>query len=69
MRFAPCHEGDVFFLARIGHVLHPSHHREPTFEALLDHLRLFGFRFLRPVDVLRDPAGEIVQLDALCGGG
>lgn len=59
-------------LGRVGHVLlevalRPSYEGEPTFEALLDHLRPFGFRFLRPVDVLRDEAGTIVQMDALFG--
>lgn len=59
-------------LDRIGHVLlevalRPSYEGEPTFEALLDHLRPFGYRFLRPVDVLRGPSGEILQMDALFG--
>ncbi|MEM6325765.1 MAG: FkbM family methyltransferase [Bacteroidota bacterium] len=46
--------------------LRPSYSGEPSFEALLDHLRPFGFRFLRPIDILRDSAtGEIVQMDAL----
>ena len=57
-------------LAHASHVLlevalRPSYEGEPTFEALLDVLRPFGFRFLRPVDVLHDPDGTIVQMDAL----
>lgn len=59
-------------LGRIGHVLlevalRPSYAGEPTFEDLLDALRPHGFRFLRPVDVLRDRHGGIVQMDVLFG--
>ena len=59
-------------LGRVGHVLletalRPSYEGEPSFEELLDHLRAHGFRFLRPVDVLRDADGEVVQMDALFG--
>lgn len=59
-------------LGRVGHVLlevalRPSYAGEPSFETLLDVLRPYGFRFLRPLDVLHDPNGEIVQMDALFG--
>lgn len=57
-------------LGRVSHVLFETAFRsgyvgEAPFEALSDHLRAAGFRFLRPVDVLRDASGEIVQMDAL----
>lgn len=57
-------------LGRSTHVLfetafRPGYVGEATFEDLYDLLRAAGFRFLRPVDVLRDAAGEIVQMDAL----
>lgn len=57
-------------LARSAHVLLETAFRsgyvgEPPFEAVYDLLRASGFRFLRPVDVLRDKTGEIVQMDAL----
>lgn len=59
-------------LARSTHVLLETAFRsgyvgEPPFDDLNDHLRSAGFRFLRPVDVLRDATGEIVQMDALFG--
>jgi FkbM family methyltransferase len=61
-------------LRSVSHVLleialRPSYEGEPTFEALLDQLRPYGFRFLRPVEILRDPSGEIVQMDALFARG
>lgn len=64
--------GATDLLGRASHVLlevglRPSYEGEPTFEALLDFLRPFGFRFLRPIDVLTDRSGEIVQMDALFG--
>lgn len=57
-------------LERVSHVLLETAFRsgyvgEAPFEAIHDHLRAAGFRFLRPVDVLRDHTGEIVQMDAL----
>ena len=57
-------------LAKSQHVLLETAFRsgyvgEPPFEEVYDHLRGAGFRFLRPVDVLRDDSGEIVQMDAL----
>jgi len=57
-------------LARVEHVLLETAFRsgyvgEAPFEAIQDHLRAAGFRFLRPVDVLRDRTGEIIQMDAL----
>jgi len=38
---------------------------EPLFEEVFDFLRERGFRFLRPVDILRGDHAEIVQMDAL----
>lgn len=43
----------------------PLYDAEPRFEELLDYVRAAGFRFLRPLDVLRDARGVIVQMDAL----
>ena len=59
-------------LNRVAHVLlevalRASYVGEPSFEDLLDFLRPYGFRFLRPVEILRDTSGEIVQMDALFG--
>lgn len=61
-------------LTRVDHVLletafRPSYEGEPPFEAVRAFLAEHGFRFLRPVDVLKDASGEIVQMDALfeCG--
>jgi hypothetical protein len=59
-------------LKRVGYVLlevalRPSYEGEPSFEELLDFLRPYGFRFLRPVEFLRSASGEIVQMDALFG--
>jgi FkbM family methyltransferase len=57
-------------LPRIRHVLleasfSSAYVGEPPFEEVYDLLRAAGFRFLRPVDVLKDKHGEIVQMDAL----
>ena len=57
-------------LAQSQHVLLETAFRsgyvgEPPFEEVYDHLRGAGFRFLRPIDVLKDESGEIVQMDAL----
>ncbi|MEM1056577.1 MAG: FkbM family methyltransferase [Bacteroidota bacterium] len=60
-------------LDRVGFVLleialSPSYQGEPTFGSLSNHLRPFGFQFLRPLDLLRAPSsGEILQMDALFG--
>ena len=44
----------------------PLYEGEAPFTALVDQLARLGYRFLRPVDALRDPrTGEFVQLDAL----
>jgi len=38
---------------------------EPLFEDLLLHLRAAGFRFVRPLNFLRNRAGGVIQMDAL----
>lgn len=57
-------------LGRARHVLletafRSSYQGEASFEDLQSVLAEHGYRFLRPVDILRDAAGEIVQMDAL----
>src|SRR5690606_37714243 len=39
----------------------PLYPGEPDFLELIDHMRGAGFSFLRPVDMLRDERGGIVQ--------
>lgn len=43
----------------------PMYEDEPLFDELYAFMRGAGFRFVRPLDVLTDAAGEIVQMDAL----
>jgi FkbM family methyltransferase len=57
-------------LARVRYVLlevafRSSYVGEASFEDLQAFLHNAGFRFLRPIDVLTDDDGEIVQMDAL----
>jgi FkbM family methyltransferase len=59
-------------LQRTEHVLLETSFRavyedEPSFDEIHALLRTSGFRFLGPVDVLRDAEGRIVQMDALFG--
>lgn len=42
-----------------------SYRGEARFEDLQVLLAGYGYRFLRPIDILRDGSGEIVQMDAL----
>ena len=43
----------------------PLYAGEPDFLELIDYMRSAGFSFLRPIDMLRDERGGIVQMDAL----
>ncbi len=43
----------------------PMYRGEPLFDEVYAFMHAAGFRFLRPVDVLQDAGGEIVQMDAL----
>lgn len=57
-------------LRRVSHVLVetsfiPSYEGEPAFGETLEFLRQAGFTFVRPLDLLRDDAGTIIQVDAL----
>jgi FkbM family methyltransferase len=57
-------------LQRVDHVLlevgfDEAYEGEASFDALYDHLRQSGFRLLRPVDALRGPSGDVVQMDVL----
>ncbi|MEM9665013.1 MAG: FkbM family methyltransferase [Bacteroidota bacterium] len=43
----------------------PMYQGEPLFDEVYAFMQMRGFRFLRPLDVLRDATGELVQMDAL----
>jgi hypothetical protein len=45
----------------------PMYEGEALFDTLHAFLSEAGFCFLRPIDVLADASGEIVQMDALFG--
>ncbi|HEX7069298.1 MAG TPA: FkbM family methyltransferase [Rhodothermales bacterium] len=62
--------GAVEALSKMDYVLVetsfvPLYAGEPDFVDVLDYMRGAGFSFLRPVDMLRDERGGIVQMDAL----
>jgi FkbM family methyltransferase len=42
-----------------------SYREEPLFDEIQDHLTSCGFRFGRPVNFVREPNGQIAQMDAL----
>jgi hypothetical protein len=59
-------------LARVQHVLletafEATYEDEPLFDDVHSFMSSAGFRFVCPVDVLRDRQGRITQMDALFG--
>jgi FkbM family methyltransferase len=66
----PALDGAPDTLAMVDYVLvetafKPLYQGEALFPELHAYLKDRGFRFLRPLDVLEDPDGTIVQMDAL----
>ncbi|MBO6576963.1 MAG: FkbM family methyltransferase [Rhodothermales bacterium] len=66
----PALDGAPELLKHIDYLLvetafRPLYEGEALFPELHAYLQARGFRFLRPLDVLEDPAGAIVQMDAL----